>query len=106
MRTAGREVYAGRTSGRPSSARSSPVGHQLSPVVFDDLDYRYRPYDPWSSYGQSKSAVTRNVGDTGLRGSNVSGLAPYALDMDLDLDLDLDNAARLWTVSERFVQER
>jgi NAD(P)-dependent dehydrogenase (short-subunit alcohol dehydrogenase family) len=32
------------------------VGHLLSPVVFDDLHYRTRPYDPWTSYGQSKSA--------------------------------------------------
>jgi NAD(P)-dependent dehydrogenase (short-subunit alcohol dehydrogenase family) len=28
----------------------------LSPVVFDDLDYRFRPYDPWTAYGQSKTA--------------------------------------------------
>jgi NAD(P)-dependent dehydrogenase (short-subunit alcohol dehydrogenase family) len=35
----------------------SSIGHLLSPVVFDDLDYRYRPYDPWTSYGQSKTAV-------------------------------------------------
>ncbi|MFE5690589.1 SDR family NAD(P)-dependent oxidoreductase [Streptomyces sp. NPDC056512] len=34
----------------------SSIGHLFSPVVFDDLDYRYRPYDPWTSYGQSKSA--------------------------------------------------
>ncbi|MFF3145142.1 SDR family NAD(P)-dependent oxidoreductase, partial [Streptomyces sp. NPDC057927] len=32
------------------------IGHLFSPVVFDDLDYRFRPYDPWTSYGQSKSA--------------------------------------------------
>jgi NAD(P)-dependent dehydrogenase (short-subunit alcohol dehydrogenase family) len=25
-------------------------------VVFDDLHYRFRPYDQWTSYGQSKSA--------------------------------------------------
>jgi NAD(P)-dependent dehydrogenase (short-subunit alcohol dehydrogenase family) len=34
----------------------SSIGHLFSPVVFDDLDYRFRPYDPWTSYGQSKSA--------------------------------------------------
>ncbi|MEV6114026.1 SDR family NAD(P)-dependent oxidoreductase [Streptomyces sp. NPDC052109] len=159
----------------------SSIGHQFSPVVFDDLDYRFRPYDPWTSYGQSKTAVALfavgaaerwagdgiavnavmpgNVGDTGLarhtdmeavagliasgalalppaktveqgaatsvlmaasptvtgvtgqyyedcapakivteRGSNIAGVAPYALDPD--------NAARLWTVSEQFIQER
>ena len=35
----------------------SSIGHMLSPVVFDDLDYRFRPYDPWTSYGQSKTAT-------------------------------------------------
>ncbi|MFE2734671.1 SDR family NAD(P)-dependent oxidoreductase [Streptomyces sp. NPDC059349] len=34
----------------------SSIGHLFSPVVFDDLDFRYRPYDPWTSYGQSKTA--------------------------------------------------
>jgi NAD(P)-dependent dehydrogenase (short-subunit alcohol dehydrogenase family) len=32
------------------------IGHLFSPVVFDDLHYRFRPYDPWTSYGQSKCA--------------------------------------------------
>lgn len=34
----------------------SSTGHLLSPVIFDDLDYRFQPYDPWSAYGQSKTA--------------------------------------------------
>jgi NAD(P)-dependent dehydrogenase (short-subunit alcohol dehydrogenase family) len=32
------------------------IGHLLSSVVFDDLHYGFRPYDRWTSYGQSKSA--------------------------------------------------
>jgi NAD(P)-dependent dehydrogenase (short-subunit alcohol dehydrogenase family) len=32
------------------------IGHLFSPVVFDDLHYDFRPYDPWTSYGQSKCA--------------------------------------------------
>jgi len=32
------------------------IGHLFSPVVFDDLHYDFRPYDPWTSYGQSKTA--------------------------------------------------
>ncbi|GGO35766.1 SDR family NAD(P)-dependent oxidoreductase [Deinococcus humi] len=32
-------------------------GHLFSPVVFDDLHYRFRPYDPWTAYGQSKTAA-------------------------------------------------
>ncbi|MFT7684698.1 MAG: NAD(P)-dependent dehydrogenase (short-subunit alcohol dehydrogenase family) [Candidatus Azotimanducaceae bacterium] len=34
----------------------SSTGHFLSPVVFDDINFEARPYDPWSSYGQSKTA--------------------------------------------------
>jgi NAD(P)-dependent dehydrogenase (short-subunit alcohol dehydrogenase family) len=35
----------------------SSIGHLFGPVVFDDLHYRFRPYDRWTSYGQSKSAI-------------------------------------------------
>jgi NAD(P)-dependent dehydrogenase (short-subunit alcohol dehydrogenase family) len=49
------------------------IGHLFSPVVFDDLHYRFRPYDQWTSYGQSKSAnvlfavgATQRWGDDGI----------------------------------------
>jgi NAD(P)-dependent dehydrogenase (short-subunit alcohol dehydrogenase family) len=35
----------------------SSSGHLFSPVVFDDLHFRFRPYDPLLAYGQSKSAA-------------------------------------------------
>jgi len=38
-------------------AAVASIGHLFSPVVFDDLHYRFRPYDQWTSYGQSKSAI-------------------------------------------------
>jgi len=31
-------------------------GHLFSPVVFDDINFLFRPYDPLLSYGQSKTA--------------------------------------------------
>jgi NAD(P)-dependent dehydrogenase (short-subunit alcohol dehydrogenase family) len=34
----------------------SSVGHLRSPVVFDDLGFERRPYDPGEAYGQSKTA--------------------------------------------------
>lgn len=34
----------------------SSSGHLFGPVVFDDVDYRFRPYDPLSAYAQSKAA--------------------------------------------------
>ena len=38
------------------SSRSAPVGHLRSPVVFDDLNFAFREYDPFVAYGQSKTA--------------------------------------------------
>lgn len=34
----------------------SSMGHRFSPVIFDDLNFENRPYEPWSGYGQSKTA--------------------------------------------------
>jgi NAD(P)-dependent dehydrogenase (short-subunit alcohol dehydrogenase family) len=51
----------------------SSSGHLRSPVVFDDLDYAFREYDPFSAYGQSKTAnvlfavgITRQWADDGI----------------------------------------
>src|SRR4051794_31849233 len=35
----------------------SSMAHLYSPVVFDDLHFRFRPYDPLLAYGQSKTAA-------------------------------------------------
>ncbi|HEX6524410.1 MAG TPA: SDR family NAD(P)-dependent oxidoreductase [Streptosporangiaceae bacterium] len=34
----------------------SSSAHHRSPVVFDDIHFTNRPYDPWLAYGQSKTA--------------------------------------------------
>ena len=34
----------------------SSSGHLRSPVIFDDLHYAFREYDPFGAYGQSKTA--------------------------------------------------
>ena len=34
----------------------SSGGHLRSPVIFDDIDYAFRDYDPFGAYGQSKTA--------------------------------------------------
>jgi NAD(P)-dependent dehydrogenase (short-subunit alcohol dehydrogenase family) len=51
----------------------SSSGHLRSPVIFDDLDFAFRAYDPWSAYGQSKTAnvllaveITRRWADDGI----------------------------------------
>ncbi|WP_127502817.1 SDR family NAD(P)-dependent oxidoreductase [Actinoplanes solisilvae] len=35
----------------------SSTGHLFSPVVFDDINFNFRPYDATLAYGQSKTAV-------------------------------------------------
>jgi NAD(P)-dependent dehydrogenase (short-subunit alcohol dehydrogenase family) len=34
----------------------SSSAHQRSPVVFDDINFERREYEPWAGYGQSKTA--------------------------------------------------
>jgi NAD(P)-dependent dehydrogenase (short-subunit alcohol dehydrogenase family) len=56
----------------------SSSGHFFSPVVFDDLQFDRRPYDPWLAYGQSKTAnvlfaveATRRWGSEGITANAV-----------------------------------
>ena len=35
----------------------SSSAHLISPVVFYDIHFTFRPYDAWSAYGQSKTAA-------------------------------------------------
>lgn len=61
----------------------SSTAHLFSPVVFDDMDFRFRPYDPIQAYAQSKTAVNlfaleatrRWVGD----GITVNAVNPGAI---------------------------
>jgi len=34
----------------------SSTGTKTSPVVFDDVNFAFRSYDPWLAYGQSKNS--------------------------------------------------
>ncbi|BCJ34680.1 oxidoreductase [Actinocatenispora thailandica] len=51
----------------------SSSAHRRSPVVFDDIQFEHRAYDPWLAYGQSKTAnvlfaveATRRWADDGI----------------------------------------
>ena len=48
--------HALATAGGARIVSLSSRGHLRSPVVFDDVNFRSRPYDPWLAYGQSKTA--------------------------------------------------
>jgi NAD(P)-dependent dehydrogenase (short-subunit alcohol dehydrogenase family) len=43
-------------SGHARIVSLSSRGHLRSPVVFEDINFSHRPYDPWLAYGQSKTA--------------------------------------------------
>jgi NAD(P)-dependent dehydrogenase (short-subunit alcohol dehydrogenase family) len=66
-----RDALAAAGNARIVSVSSS--GHLRSPVVFDDLNYSFRDYDPFGAYGQSKTAnvlfaveVTRRWAEDGI----------------------------------------
>ena len=54
------------------------IGHRFSPVVFDDIDYEHRPYDPWTAYGQSKTANILFALELDKRGQK-EGIRGFAL---------------------------
>jgi NAD(P)-dependent dehydrogenase (short-subunit alcohol dehydrogenase family) len=56
----------------------SSSGHLWSPVVFDDINFRFRPYDPLLAYGQSKTANVLFAAEASTRWSE-SGISANAL---------------------------
>ncbi len=43
-------------AGKSRLVSLSSTGHHLSPVVFEDVNFDSREYEPWAAYGQSKTA--------------------------------------------------
>jgi NAD(P)-dependent dehydrogenase (short-subunit alcohol dehydrogenase family) len=75
----------------------SSGAHLRSPVVFDDIHYSEREYEPWAAYGQSKTAnvlfaveATQRWADDGITvnalhpGSIKTNLQRYVTDEELD----------------------
>jgi len=76
----------------------SSSGHLRSPVVFDDIDYRFREYDPFGAYGQSKTAnvlfavgATARWADDGIR---ANALMPGGIATNLQRHMDPDYIRR------------
>lgn len=75
----------------------SSAGHLRSPVVFDDVDYAFREYDPLGAYGQSKTAnvlfaveATRRWATDGIV---ANALMPGAIVTQLGRHVDAEKAA-------------
>ncbi|WEO92798.1 SDR family NAD(P)-dependent oxidoreductase [Streptomyces sp. FXJ1.172] len=45
----------------------SSVGHVNGGVIFDDINFKQRPYDPWAAYSQSKTANVLFAVEAGRR---------------------------------------
>ncbi|MDT0412404.1 MULTISPECIES: SDR family NAD(P)-dependent oxidoreductase [Streptomyces] len=59
-------------------AALSSTGHFASPVGFDDINFAHRPYDPFTAYGQSKTADALFAVEAGKRWA-ADGIAAHAV---------------------------
>ena len=77
----------------------SSAAHLRSPVVFDDIHFQRRDYEPWAAYGQSKTAnvlfaveATRRWADDGIL---VNALHPGGIRTNLQRYVTEEELARL-----------
>lgn len=56
----------------------SSLGHRFSRIVFDDINYERRAYDPWTAYGQSKTGNVLFAVELDKRGQE-RGVRAFAL---------------------------
>jgi NAD(P)-dependent dehydrogenase (short-subunit alcohol dehydrogenase family) len=82
----------------------SSRGHLRSPVVFDDINFANRPYDPWLAYGQSKTAnvlfavaATRRWAGEGIYANAVH---PGAIPTNLSRHMDPEQVAQMRKAAE------
>jgi NAD(P)-dependent dehydrogenase (short-subunit alcohol dehydrogenase family) len=84
----------------------SSSGHLRSPVVFDDLDYAFREYDPFGAYGQSKTANVLFAVEATRRWAN-DGITANALmpgGIATELQRHVGGAAYIEQAVERYRQ--
>ncbi|MEU2041941.1 SDR family NAD(P)-dependent oxidoreductase [Nocardia niwae] len=77
----------------------SSSAHHRSPVVFDDIHFERRPYDPWSAYGQSKTANVLFAVEASRRwagdGVTVNAVMPGGIRTNLQRHVSDDELERL-----------
>jgi NAD(P)-dependent dehydrogenase (short-subunit alcohol dehydrogenase family) len=99
-------------SARVVSVSSS--AHLRSPVVFEDIHFRQRGYEPWSAYGQSKTAnvlfaveATKRWASDGITvnalmpGGIRTGLQRYVTGAELDRMRALAGGGPAWKTPEQ-----
>ncbi|MDH6120901.1 SDR family NAD(P)-dependent oxidoreductase [Kitasatospora sp. GAS204B] len=77
----------------------SSSAHHRSPVVFEDIHFRERPYEPWSAYGQSKTANVLFAVEAAKRWAadhiTVNALMPGGIRTNLQRYVSEEELARL-----------
>ncbi len=93
-----------KAAGRARVVSLSSLGHRRSEVHFEDLNFRHRPYDPWMSYGQSKTAnVLFAVGMTqrfGAEGINVNAVHPGGIMTGLQKHVTREEQVKMGWIDE------
>jgi NAD(P)-dependent dehydrogenase (short-subunit alcohol dehydrogenase family) len=86
-------------AGRARVVSVSSTGHLNSPVIFDDIHFLEREYDPWTAYGQSKTAnvlfgveATKRWASDGIA---VNALMPGAIHTNLQRYISAEELARM-----------
>ena len=106
-------ALAGAGGARVVSVSSS--AHLRSPVVFSDIHFRHRAYEPWAAYGQSKTAnvlfaveATARWADDGIYANSLmpggirTGLQRYVSDSELDrMRAQSGGGAAAWKTPEQ-----
>lgn len=98
-----RPALAAAGGARVVSVSSS--AHSRAPVVFDDIHFRSRTYEPWVAYGQSKTANVRFAVEATKRwaddGVTVNALMPGAIRTNLQRHVTDAELARMRADSGR-----
>jgi NAD(P)-dependent dehydrogenase (short-subunit alcohol dehydrogenase family) len=105
---------AARTAGQARVVSVSSSAHIGSGVVFDDIHFQARPYDPWLAYAQSKTASvllavegSRRWADDGITinalmpGAIRTGLQRYVSDEELRMRAATGNSAPAWKTPQQ-----
>jgi NAD(P)-dependent dehydrogenase (short-subunit alcohol dehydrogenase family) len=93
----------------------SSSGHLRSPIVFEDIHFRERAYEPWSAYGQSKTAnvlfaveATKRWASDGITANSLmpggirTNLQRYITDEELGrMRAQMGGAAVAWKTAEQ-----
>ncbi|MDX1871701.1 SDR family NAD(P)-dependent oxidoreductase [Mycolicibacterium sp. 120266] len=99
-----------RQAGGARIVSVSSSGHLRSPVIFDDIDYAFREYDPFGAYGQSKTANVlfaveasrRWAGDGITANALMPGGIATALQRHLPLGYNVEARERFHRAGSRF----